>query len=140
MPRVRVFVHSNIDTSLVIRSAGGGVYCDDDSEGLNPVVDEAFVAGRYEIFVASADGTQRVEYTLGISEHGRFSPRSFAPRDHSSMRSGTRRRRSQMRGLGSSESEVIDPFADTASEESFFPEPSQARPPAMIAPAAPILR
>ncbi|MFT5357731.1 MAG: serine/threonine protein kinase, partial [Polyangiales bacterium] len=101
--RLRVFVHGETNTSLVVRSPSGALYCNDDAEGMNPIIDQAFAAGRYEIFVASVVETQRPEYTLGISEHDEFSPRSFetsverAPRSSRRSRAdASRQTRSQM--------------------------------------------
>lgn len=77
-PRLRIFAHSESNTSLVIRGPGG-VVCNDDGEGIHPLVDRDFVAGRYEIFVAADSALQKPEYTLGITEFEEFSPRSLAP-------------------------------------------------------------
>lgn len=111
--RLRVFVHSNINTSLVVRSSSGAVYCNDDAEGLDPIVDQAFAAGRYEIFVASPVATQHPEYTLGITEYGSFSPRSLQRSHPSSMRPERASRRERSRAVAERRSaprEVVDPW------------------------------
>jgi hypothetical protein len=63
---LRVQVASPQDTSLVIRGPDG-LRCNDDSNGLNPVVEGQWPAGTYQIFVGSVDsGTH--EYDISISE------------------------------------------------------------------------
>lgn len=64
--QLRVQVSSAKDTSLVIRGPDG-IRCNDDTDGLNPVVQGRWPAGRYEVFVGSvADGFHR--YSLRVTE------------------------------------------------------------------------
>lgn len=64
---LKVLVHSTEDTTLVIRQPDGSYRCDDDSEGLNPIVGGAFGPGEYQIFIGTYTGTQG-PYVLGFSE------------------------------------------------------------------------
>lgn len=64
---LRVMVHSTEDTTLVIRQPDGSYRCDDDSEGLNPIVGGAFGPGAYQIYVGTFTGSQG-PYVLGFSE------------------------------------------------------------------------
>ncbi|MFK7998853.1 MAG: serine/threonine protein kinase [Polyangiales bacterium] len=138
--RLRIFVHSDMNTSLVVRSSSGAVYCNDDAEGLNPLVDQAFAAGRYEIFVASPLPSQHPNYTLGITEYGEYSPRSFQPAQPSSMRAHARppRRASRMAAERAEGAEVVDPWV--SGEEDVAPSPPPARQEQSVTPRAPILR
>ena len=51
----RVFVRSNIDTTLVIRDPQGQIYCNDDGGGgLNPMIENTYwMPGNYEIWVGT---------------------------------------------------------------------------------------
>jgi hypothetical protein len=64
---LRVLVHSTEDTTLVIRQPDGTYRCEDDSEGLNPIVGGAFGPGEYQIFIGTFTGSQG-PYVLGFSE------------------------------------------------------------------------
>src|SRR5690606_35132525 len=51
---LRVMARSEQDTTLVIRMPDGTYRCNDDSEGgVNPLVEGAFPAGTYAIFVGT---------------------------------------------------------------------------------------
>jgi hypothetical protein len=64
---LKLHARSDQDTSLVVRGPDG-FRCNDDSDGLNPVLQGAWPAGRYEIYIGSVDpGNHR--YTLSITEH-----------------------------------------------------------------------
>lgn len=64
---LRFRVHSDEDTTLVIKGPNGEYYCNDDYDGLDPQVDGMFQAGDYEVYVgAYADGNP--EYRIEISE------------------------------------------------------------------------
>ncbi len=56
------------DTTLVIRRPDGSYLCDDDSEGINPVVAAPFPAGEYAVFVGSYTARVNARYNLGISQ------------------------------------------------------------------------
>jgi hypothetical protein len=63
---LKLHVLSDEDTSLVIRGPDG-LRCNDDADGLNPVVEGRWPAGRYEVFIGSVDGGYH-RYTLRASE------------------------------------------------------------------------
>lgn len=62
--RFRVF--SDSDTSLVIQGPRG-YHCNDDTVGLDPVVEGRFAAGEYRVFVGAVGGGFP-EYTLEVTE------------------------------------------------------------------------
>jgi hypothetical protein len=64
---LKVSVQSSSDTTLVIYGEPYNTwYCDDDTEGLNPVIAGSWLAGYYYIYVGSFDGNP--SYNLVISE------------------------------------------------------------------------
>jgi hypothetical protein len=64
---LKLHARSDRDISLVVRGPGG-LRCNDDHDGLNPVIQGSWPAGRYEVFIGSVDsGNHR--YTLSITEH-----------------------------------------------------------------------
>lgn len=66
---LRILASSSADTTLVVQRADGTFLCNDDSDGLNPVVQGAFGPGQHRIWVGtwSAAGAG-ASYTLGITE------------------------------------------------------------------------
>ena len=68
-PHLRVMVHAagGADTTLMVRRPDGTFLCNDDSEGLDPMVEGEFPAGEYGIFVGSYTGEDHPDYTLGVS-------------------------------------------------------------------------
>lgn len=67
---LRVFVNSDADTTLLVRTPTGEVLCNDDADGLNPAVSQTNpTSGRYEIFIGTYDpAAGNPEATLAISE------------------------------------------------------------------------
>jgi hypothetical protein len=65
---LRILVNSQTDTSLVIRGPDGQYRCNDDAEGLNPIVQGAFGPGAYQIFVGTYRQNQSGPYVIGFSE------------------------------------------------------------------------
>ncbi|TVQ96838.1 MAG: hypothetical protein EA398_15365 [Deltaproteobacteria bacterium] len=55
------------DLTMVIEGPGG-VWCNDDFEGLDPGFDTAFPAGEYRIFVGNFGGGSPTPYTLSVTE------------------------------------------------------------------------
>ena len=76
IPNLRVFAQAGEDITLVIQQPDGSYICDDDTEGLNPLVtQENWAAGDYKIWVGSyntEDGG--AAYKLGFSEDGTAMP------------------------------------------------------------------
>lgn len=66
---LRVFAVSGGDTTLVVLSPDGEVYCNDDVNGLNPQVDiENPAEGAYAVWVGSYSAGEELEATLYFSE------------------------------------------------------------------------
>jgi len=64
---LRVQVASRADTSLVIKGPRNVYRCADDVVGLDPMIEGAWPAGTYEIYVGSVDEGAH-PYTIGITE------------------------------------------------------------------------
>lgn len=63
------------DTTLVVRTPTGQYLCNDDTEGLNPVVTGAFQPGTYEVFVGSySHDSTGMNYTIGFTEQAGATP------------------------------------------------------------------
>ena len=74
---LRVMVNSTVDTTLVIRAPDGTWRCNDDGEGLNPLVTGPFPQGTYQIWVGTWGGTATGPYTIGFSELSSVTPSSL---------------------------------------------------------------
>jgi hypothetical protein len=79
IPDLRVLVHSEGDATLVIALADNRYLCDDDHEGLDPVIEGAFPAGRHRVWVGtfqrSGIGTP---YTIGFTRQASLSTHGLA--------------------------------------------------------------
>ena len=69
---------ANSDISLVIRMSDGSYRCNDDSEGLNPMVEGAFPRGIHTIYVGSLQRDVRPNFTMGVSEMNTTLPSALA--------------------------------------------------------------
>lgn len=65
---LRVLVNSATDTNLVIRKPDGTFACADDVEGLNPIVEGAFPAGTYQVYVGTYNSASSGPYVIGFTE------------------------------------------------------------------------
>jgi hypothetical protein len=66
---LRIVVSSSADTTLVVRRADGMYVCNDDSEGLNPIVMGPFGPGQHQIWVGSySPSSIGTPYTIGFTE------------------------------------------------------------------------
>jgi hypothetical protein len=62
-------VQSEADTTLVINDSQGNWLCNDDSDGLNPVVHiDAPVSGQYDVWVGTYSEGSLQPSTLNVSE------------------------------------------------------------------------
>jgi len=69
MSNLRIMANSTSDTTLVIMKPDGSYACNDDGEGLNPiVVIQGAPAGTYQVFVGSYNEGENAAYKLGVSE------------------------------------------------------------------------
>jgi hypothetical protein len=53
MPDLRILVSTSGDAVLVVELSDGRVLCNDDSEGLNPIVEGAMPQGRHRVWVGT---------------------------------------------------------------------------------------
>jgi hypothetical protein len=65
---LRVMARSNSDTTLVMADSSGRVWCNDDAEGRNPVIQGSFAAGAYRVWVGSYQQGENARYSLGFTE------------------------------------------------------------------------
>jgi hypothetical protein len=66
---LRILATSTADTTLVVQRADGTFLCNDDSEGLNPIVQGPFGPGQHRVWVGTWSPTGAgAPYTLGITE------------------------------------------------------------------------
>ena len=73
---LRVMVNSQHDTTLAIRGPDGTWRCNDDGVGLDPLIEGAFDAGTYQVYVCTDTGTTE-PYTIGFSELASVTPSSL---------------------------------------------------------------
>lgn len=77
-PNLRVAVNGGTaDVTLVVQRPDGTYLCNDDSDGLNPMVEGPFAAGEHKIFVGSYSAESAgAGYRIGISELQTTTPTS----------------------------------------------------------------
>lgn len=73
-PTLRLLVHSEADTTLVVRMADGSIRCNDDSDGFDPVVEGPFPQGSHEVFVGTYAAGAPSAYQLGITVNPALTP------------------------------------------------------------------
>ncbi len=67
--RLRFYVQSGADTTLVINSSNGTWHCNDDAVGRNPIVDIIGAqAGQYDVWVGSYRQGERATAILSMTE------------------------------------------------------------------------
>lgn len=77
-PNLRIMARSDGDTTIVVRKPDGSYECNDDSDGLNPMVTLTNApAGEYRIWVGTFQDDASPSYTLGISELPTTTPSSL---------------------------------------------------------------
>lgn len=78
IPNLSVLVNCGQDATLVIRTPQGTYLCNDDSEGYNPAITQAFGPGRYEIFVGAYNSNSTMApYAIGFTEAAGALPSSI---------------------------------------------------------------
>lgn len=65
---LRVMAHSTGDITLVVQKPDGTYLCNDDTDGTDPLVEGAFPAGTYKVWIGSYQAGTNSPYTLGFSE------------------------------------------------------------------------
>lgn len=73
-PYLRIMVRGDDDLTLVVRTPGGLSRCNDDSDGLNPMVDGAFEPGIYDVYVGRYSSGPPAPYDLGVSTNAAITP------------------------------------------------------------------
>jgi hypothetical protein len=73
-PYLRIMARGDRDLTLVVRTPGGISRCNDDSDGLNPVVEGAFEPGIYDVYVGMYSGDELSPYDLGLSVNASTTP------------------------------------------------------------------
>lgn len=71
---LRVMAHSTGDITLVVQKPDGTYLCNDDTEGTDPLVEGAFPAGTYKVWIGSYQAGTNSPYTVGFSELGSTMP------------------------------------------------------------------
>lgn len=75
IPFLRIAAAANEDITLVVRRPDGTYLCNDDSDGLNPMVEGQFVPGNYDVYVGSYSSEgQFARYRLGLSAAQTMTP------------------------------------------------------------------
>ncbi|MEM9193015.1 MAG: hypothetical protein AAGF12_27825 [Myxococcota bacterium] len=66
---LRILARANTDTTLVVQDQNGRFWCDDDGgQNQNPMVQAAFPAGTYRVWVGSYRQGDTSRYSIGFSE------------------------------------------------------------------------
>lgn len=75
---LRIMVNSQHDTTLAIRQPDGTYRCNDDgaSTPLDPLIEGAFAAGTYQVYVGTFTGNQE-PYVIGFTELSSVNPDSL---------------------------------------------------------------
>ena len=97
LPYVRVTVNGGgVDTTLALQLPDGTYRCNDDFEGVNPMVEGPLPAGLIKVWIGAYTASATGNYRLGISTNAGTTAASLgAPAASSS--SSSRRRRSSRR-------------------------------------------
>lgn len=79
IPNLRIFATASEDITLVIQQPDGSYICNDDTEGLNPLVTApSFAAGEYKVWVGSYSTEEGgAAYKLGFSTDAAAMPSSL---------------------------------------------------------------
>ncbi len=74
---LRILARSEQDISLIIAMSDGTYRCNDDAEGLNPIIEGPFPRGIHRIYVGSYSRDLRPDYVLGVTEMGNVTAASL---------------------------------------------------------------
>jgi hypothetical protein len=77
LPWLRIFAESETDTTLVLRTADGRVFCNDDSFGHHPAIQTALPAGRHKVWVGSYADMEEFEFELTTTRSATEWPTGF---------------------------------------------------------------
>ena len=95
LPYVRFIVNGGpMDTTLAVQLPDGTYRCNDDSDGINPMVEGPLPAGLIKVWVGGYSSGTQGNYRLGISTDRATSAASLgAPASNTKRRTRRRRRR-----------------------------------------------
>jgi hypothetical protein len=63
---LKVEVESNADTTIMIKGPGG-IWCNDDAENANPVIEGQWQAGTYKLWIGSYQENENNDYVIRIT-------------------------------------------------------------------------
>lgn len=73
--RVMAYATSGQDLTIAVRGPDGRMRCNDDSDGLMPLVEDALAPGEYDVWVGTyGAGLSGVGYELGVSTSALVTP------------------------------------------------------------------
>lgn len=76
--RIVVSAGEDDDTTLIVRGPDGRYYCNDDTDGFNPVVAEGFGPGTYQVWVGTYSQGSTASYVIGFTEYPHVDAASLA--------------------------------------------------------------
>lgn len=75
---LRLLVHMEGDATLVVQLADGSVRCNDDTEGLDPIVDGRFPPGRHRVWVGTySESGVGTAYTIAFTRQPTVTTRAL---------------------------------------------------------------
>jgi hypothetical protein len=76
LPYLRVVANGGSnDITLVIQKPDGSYLCNDDSDGLNPMIEGAFAAGEYKVFIGNySTDDAGAAYKVGFTTQNSVTP------------------------------------------------------------------
>ncbi len=75
MPSLRILAHADGDTTLVVQLSDGRFVCNDDGEGVDPIVDlENVPVGQHNVYVGTYSPGSTFQYQLGITQNRTLTP------------------------------------------------------------------
>lgn len=73
--RLMAFPPGGQDLTLAVRGPDGGMYCNDDSDGLSPMIEETLAPGEYDVWVGTyGAGMGGVPYDFGVTANLSVTP------------------------------------------------------------------
>lgn len=75
---LRLLVHSEQDTTLVVRLADGSYLCNDDADGVDPIVEHDFPAGDHIVWVGTYGSGLTANYQLALTTNPSLRPSALA--------------------------------------------------------------
>lgn len=76
---LRFSVTASADTTMAVRSPTGQVFCNDDTNGLNPEITNSFPAGVVQVYVGLYGGGVGTPYSMAVSQPAAPVPTGDSP-------------------------------------------------------------